>query len=214
MLWPSPNNSTIRDGGCRRQRQPSPRTSRALLTFTPTTTNPAPIPTPGRWEVGDLCPKALASSVAVLPRVNPRLGQTDCRRGDRRPRRFTDRSPSRRFSGGHLGRSHSPLPTPPRLAGRGRGRQPVFPLLVSLGRLSYCRAQCSLPTRGTGSKGGQGVEGEGGEMTRNIQYRISNTEYPNPSIHHHFNIPCSIFNIRYSTGDGLVLWMSSWTSSG
>ncbi len=79
-----PNNSTIRDGGCRRQRQPSPRTSRALLTFTPTTTNPAPIPTPGRWEVGDLCPKALASSVAVLPRVNPRLGQTDCRRGDRR----------------------------------------------------------------------------------------------------------------------------------
>ena len=35
-------------------------------------------------------------------------------------------------------------------------------------------------------------------MGMNIEYRISNTEYRNLSVHHHFSIPCSIFDIRYS----------------
>ena len=33
-----------------------------------------------------------------------------------------------------------------------------------------------------------------GGMGMNIEYRISNTEYRNRSVHHHFNIPCSIFS--------------------
>ncbi len=37
-----------------------------------------------------------------------------------------------------------------------------------------------------------------GGMGMNIEYRISNTEYRNRSVHRDFSIPCSIFNIRYS----------------
>ncbi len=37
-----------------------------------------------------------------------------------------------------------------------------------------------------------------GGMGMNIEYRISNTEYRNRTVHHHFSIPYSLFNIRYS----------------
>ncbi len=46
--------------------------------------------------------------------------------------------------------------------------------------------------------------GSGG-MGMNIEYRISNTEYRDRSVHHHFNIPCSIFSsvflVQYSIFD-------------
>ena len=47
-----------------------------------------------------------------------------------------------------------------------------------------------------------------GGMGTNIEYRISNTEYRNRSVHHYFNTPRSIFNsvflVQYSIFDILT----------
>jgi hypothetical protein len=37
------------------------------------------------------------------------------------------------------------------------------------------------------------------------EYRISNTEYRNRGVLHDFNIPCSIFEIRYSTSLAILI---------
>ncbi len=49
------------------------------------------------------------------------------------------------------------------------------------------------------------IEREIGAGGMGMKYRISNTEYRDRSVHHHFNIPCSIFSsvflVQYSIFD-------------